>query len=264
MSTNNQPLFTLSEQDIRMFLQAAPQRPSFWRRFLLQTVSLAGASAVVFVLLNIQAFIQLSTSSESGTGQVLAQSSITAAPSAPMTSQAPATPAPTPTPELQLPTNTINIDSLGISAPITWNVPLEDQPVHDGLEHGVIQIKGTALPGQKGMAVISGHSSNYIWDKGQYNTIFAPLRKLAIGQEIDLNYNNQIYTYQVSKMYEVKPTDLSVLQDDSQAGLRLITCTPIGTALRRLIVDAVQVTPDPATAAPFTAQQFSGPLPNAK
>lgn len=257
----------LSEQDIRMFLQPAPVRRPVWRRLLWRVGGLTVLAVSVFFLLNIQAYIQLSQTPD--TVRVIAQEASTSSEPATSTGttngQALAVAAtPTPTPGPQIPNNTISIDSLGISAPVSWNIALTDAAIHDALEHSVAQIDGTALPGQKGIVVITGHSSNYIWDRGQYNTIFAPLHKAQEGEEIDLNYNGTTYVYRITKIYKVNPDQLAILQDESSTGLRLITCTPIGTALRRLVVDAVQVSPDPSTATAFTPKQFTGNLPSAK
>lgn len=51
-------------------------------------------------------------------------------------------------------------------------------------------------------------------------------------------------------MTVVKPTDVNALQtDNSKPVATLITCTPLGTALNRLLVFADQISPDPTKAA---------------
>ena len=48
-----------------------------------------------------------------------------------------------------------------------------------------------------------------------------------------------IYRYQVEKMVEVSPEDVSVLEQQyDRERLSLITCVPPGTYLRRLVVRA--------------------------
>lgn len=239
-----------------MFLQPAPERGNLARSFVVSTMSFIGLSILAFCVLNAPAWIQVrntpvltpilaSTSATPDPGVVLA--------AAPVVS----TPAP-----LTIPDNSISVPALGISAPITYDSGLDPTTVHNNLEKGVIQLGGTAHPGQKGVIAISGHSSNYFWDKGQYNTVFAPLEKAAPGMQIVVTYNGQEYTYQVTKTYVVKPNDLAVLTDSNLTGIRLLTCTPIGTALNRLVVEAVQISPNPATNTPFTPAQFTGTIPN--
>ena len=56
--------------------------------------------------------------------------------------------------------------------------------------------------------------------------------------------------YKVVEKKEVKPTDVSVLDQPTHERLAtLMTCTPIGTTLRRLIVIAQEI--DPASGKPL-------------
>lgn len=109
------------------------------------------------------------------------------------------------------------------------------------LTKSLIQYPQTALPGQLGNAVVFGHSVlPQFFNPKSYLTIFATLYKLEPGDEIYVNYGSIEYKYIVSKMFEVKPTDLSVLdQRFDQRLLSLITCSPPGTYLRRLVVQSV-------------------------
>jgi LPXTG-site transpeptidase (sortase) family protein len=57
-------------------------------------------------------------------------------------------------------------------------------------------------------------------------------------------YGGDRHTYRVTKKYEVKPSDVSVLdQPTTQRIATLMTCTPVGTTLRRLIVQAEEIDP---------------------
>lgn len=119
-------------------------------------------------------------------------------------------------------------------------------------------------PGQIGNTVLSGHSSNDLFDPGDYKFIFAQLEKLAPGDTIYTHYEGKRYTYVVTKMEVVKPNEVSKLvYPTDKPVLTLITCTPLGTALNRLLVTAEQVSPDPsaATAAPSNDQSGSSAMP---
>jgi LPXTG-site transpeptidase (sortase) family protein len=246
----------LTELDVKMFLQPAPRRESPWRSLILSAVGFVTLTGIVFGLLNLPAWIQIDNTPTLTPVVAAAPTATPAVAPQPAVGAIVATPQP-----LDIPDNTISIPSLGISAPISWGVSLDPTADHNALENGVMSIDGTARPGQQGVTVISGHSSNYIWDKGQYNTVFAPLEKAYAGMPISIAYNGQEYHYVVTRTYVVKPNDLSVLSDESLTGIRLLTCTPVGTALNRLVVEAKQVTPDPGGAMPFTPAQFSGALP---
>lgn len=111
------------------------------------------------------------------------------------------------------------------------------------LKKSLIQYPQTALPGQLGNAVVFGHSVlPQFFNPKSYLTIFATLYKLEEGDEIYVKYGSIEYKYIISKMFEVKPTDLSVLdQRFDQRSLTLITCSPPGTYLRRLVIQSVLV-----------------------
>ena len=145
--------------------------------------------------------------------------------------------------------NRIQIPSLSINAPIIepslgleavqngdWE-SLEGQ-IHDALTSGVVHFPGTAEPGEKGNAFLTGHSSNVFWEQSAYNTVFALLPKISVGDEILITYNQTDYRYLVTEKKEVSPKDVSVLKQGDSKNLTLVTCTPVGTALRRLIVTA--------------------------
>lgn len=108
------------------------------------------------------------------------------------------------------------------------------------LKKSLIQYPQTALPGQLGNTVIFGHSVlPQFFNPKSYVSIFATLHTLKIGDEMDINYDGSQYKYIVSEMYEVKSDDFSVLdQRFDDKVITLITCSPPGTYLRRLVVKA--------------------------
>ena len=108
------------------------------------------------------------------------------------------------------------------------------------LKKSLIQYPQTALPGQLGNTVIFGHSVlPQFFNPKSYLTIFSTLFKLKQGDEVLLNYDNVQYRYLIEEMFEVPPTDLSVLEQRFDGRyLTIITCTPPGTYLRRLIIRA--------------------------
>jgi LPXTG-site transpeptidase (sortase) family protein len=252
----NQMSYVITDSDARVFLQEAPLHRAFLR-------SVLGYSAVtiITVLLGVAT---LAAFAPKQTGAIQAPSLVGVTTAQPLADAAASTPTPAPsaTPlPVTLPTNTLALAELNISAPITWNVGFTQNAMNAALKQGVIHLAGTPVPGQQGMAAIAGHSSNYYWVKGDFNDIFAPLTKAQLGQRFELNYEGVMYQYQIHRIYEVKPNNTEVLSNNDKTGIRLITCTPVGTALRRLIVEAEQIFPDPASAAPFNGTTFSGALP---
>lgn len=113
------------------------------------------------------------------------------------------------------------------------------------LNKSLIQYPGTALPGQSGAPVIFGHSVlrqfyNPSEDNNKrYNSIFSTIMTLKKGDEIYLTYNNVKYSYRVQSNTEVKPDDTFILAQRQDARqLKLVTCVPEGTTLRRGVVIA--------------------------
>ena len=112
----------------------------------------------------------------------------------------------------------------------------------EDLSKSLIQFSGTALPGKVGNTVIFGHSILPIfYDPKNYLAIFSTLNKLKKGDELDLNYDGITYKYKVEDMFEVRPTDTQILEQNTASSyLTLVTCTPPGDPrkLKRLIVRA--------------------------
>lgn len=160
--------------------------------------------------------------------------------------------------------NSLNFPAINVKAPVTWSVPNTPTEVATGLSKGLIQIKGTALPGETGNVFITGHSSNYPWAKGNYNTIFAILNKAVVGDMIQVKYQSVTYIYKVKDIKVVEATDTSVLTSKKESVLTLMTCSPVGTSLRRLIVVADQVYPDPKTNRSMQSQGTASTLPNVR
>ena len=117
----------------------------------------------------------------------------------------------------------------------------------EDLTKSLIQYPGTALPGKHGNSVIFGHSILPIfYNPKNYLSIFSLLPTLKVGDQIFINYDGISYTYQVESMFEVLPTDVQVLdQDSSDSFLTLVTCVPPGDPRnpKRLIVRARVVPP---------------------
>lgn len=113
------------------------------------------------------------------------------------------------------------------------------------LNRSLIQYPGTALPGQPGSAVIFGHSilrqfyNPSLNNPRRYNSIFSYIMTLEKGDKIYITQDNVRYTYVVVSETEVKPTDTYILsQNYDVRQIKLVTCVPEGTYLRRGIITA--------------------------
>lgn len=159
------------------------------------------------------------------------------------------------------------IPKINVDVPVIYDIGSDYNSQMDAMTKGVAQFAipgASSHPGQIGNTVIAGHSSNDLLDSGDYKFIFAQLDKMAVGDTIYANYNSVRYTYTVTKKEVVKPTDVSKLvYPTTKPILTLLTCTPIGTAISRLLVTAEQVSPDPnqSVASPTTNGKTTTSLP---
>lgn len=111
-----------------------------------------------------------------------------------------------------------------------------DQAVVDGvsrshLRNGPGHYPGTALPGQPGNMVISGHRTTY-------TRPFYALDLLEAGDSVFVDTASGTFEYVVTEAWVVDPNDVSPLDATEEAALTLTTCTPKGSARQRLIVRA--------------------------
>lgn len=140
-------------------------------------------------------------------------------------------------------TPTLVVPKIGVTAPIIFVDTFDEATIQANLKNGVVHYYQTANPGKVGNSFITGHSSNYWWEKGDYNYVFANLEKLAVGDQAKIYFEGNKFLYQVSSIKVVEATDLTVLDQTVKPTLTLMTCTPPGTSWKRLIVSFEQISP---------------------
>lgn len=145
------------------------------------------------------------------------------------------------------------IPKINVDANVVYDVPnLQEHIVQDALKRGVIHypIPGaSANPGELGNAVFLGHSSNDVFDDGDYKFIFVQLEQMTQGDTFYINYNSTRYTYTVTSTETIMPNEVNkLLTSNEKPTVTLVTCTPIGTAEKRFLVHAEQISPDPSGA----------------
>lgn len=144
------------------------------------------------------------------------------------------------------------IPKINVDAPVVMNVGPSNAEQLDAMSNGIAHVRypgASSVPGEVGNSVFSGHSSSDWTDSGAYKFIFVQLERLAIDDVVYVNYNSKRYTYKVYDIKVVAPTEISALNyTGTDPVITLITCTPLGTAQKRLLVFAKQVSPDPASA----------------
>ncbi len=157
----------------------------------------------------------------------------------------------------------IIIPKIGVEAPVVYDEPSEEEkPIQKALERGVVHYGTTPNPGERGNAVIFGHSSGNILNKGDFKFAFLLLKSLDPGDTFILHYNSKQYVYKVYLKYITPPTDLSVLKArDKPSTVTLFTCDPPGLSTNRLIIVAEQIFPSPDANAASTVTPTAQPQP---
>ena len=101
----------------------------------------------------------------------------------------------------------------------------------DALKDGPGHYPGTAMPGQLGNVVISGHRTTF-------GAPFYRLDEVQVGDAITVTAPYGRFIYRVTETKIVAPTDLTVVVESDDARLTLTTCHPRFSARQRLIVVA--------------------------
>ncbi len=149
------------------------------------------------------------------------------------------------------------IPKLNVRVPINFGYASDQASMSSAMLNGVAHFSipgANAYPGQIGNFVISGHSAGNVYWNSDYKFIFSGLDRLVDGDLIYVNYNSIRYTYKLNSKRTVLPSEVSALTDitkenSGKPAITMITCTPLGTSKYRLLVSAVQVSPNPGDAA---------------
>jgi sortase A len=132
----------------------------------------------------------------------------------------------------------ISIEKIDVLAPIVANVSgFSKKAYNDKLREGVAHLDQTSLPGQGNNIFIFGHSSSLIGD-GPYSEIFSKLDNLEKGNDIVVYYQNTEHYYSIEEKRIVSKNEVSVAGPTEDEQLTLMTCWPLGTDEKRLIVTA--------------------------
>lgn len=136
--------------------------------------------------------------------------------------------------------NAVRVTSYTLSIPKLHIASAYVSTIDNDLGKHLVHFGGTAIPPDKGTAVIFGHSTLVqLFNPSNYHTIFANLYTLQEGDTIYVIVNNVTYTYKVFAMVVVDPDDTAILaQNYDDSYISIVTCTPPGTTWKRLIVQA--------------------------
>lgn len=133
------------------------------------------------------------------------------------------------------------INKLGVRAPLIFAQSDKQKELNADLNRGVVAYPGSVKPGEIGNLFLAGHSSAYPWSNTQYGQIFATLDKLEAGDRVIVYYNQRKFEYEIENKYLISPKDLKLVHPENYSKITLSTCWPIGTDLKRLVVEGTLV-----------------------
>lgn len=129
-------------------------------------------------------------------------------------------PLPTPGPKQAV---RIQIPAIKVDAPVVQGDGWEQ------LKKGVGQHPGSADPGEVGNVILSAHNDIF-------GEIFRDLDKLKTGDRIILFTSQRSYTYVITSIKIVEPTDVEVMASSSNPTVTLISCYPYLVDKQRIVV----------------------------
>jgi len=134
-------------------------------------------------------------------------------------------------------TSHITFDQLESPLPLVYSDTLEEEQLQEYLKEGAVVLPlGTSF-GDPGNVVVTAHSSGTA-AFGPYRFAFAKLGELEPGQEFKITTPTASYTYRAYKKEVVWPHQVDKLPSDDRSTVTLVTCWPLWTNFKRLLVHA--------------------------
>jgi sortase A len=137
------------------------------------------------------------------------------------------------------PPDRLQIPSIGLDSkvvPVGTKTDAQGRVLWETAPFAVGHHKGSALPGESGNVVLSGHISS-----PREGAIFTKLPKVEPGDGIVLSTADRQYLYVVVETKVVTPDAVEVLDPTDEAIVTMLTCVPDGIYAHRLVVRAEAV-----------------------
>ncbi len=130
----------------------------------------------------------------------------------------------------------IKIDKIEVLAPVIQDVDDNDRSIYmEELKKGVAHCKGTALPKTDDNIFIFGHSSTVAGTE-PYADVFARLGELEIEDSIIIYFKDEQIEYTIFEKKVFEENDSSFTLPTGKEQLTLMTCWPIGSNAKRLVI----------------------------
>lgn len=113
------------------------------------------------------------------------------------------------------------------------------------LNEWVAKYPTTPAPGEGWNTLIFGHTSQERREKNPYGTVFSNIGKLEYGDEIQVVWKGELYTYKVVETVIRRPKDVDTefqkRQEKDKEHITLMGCYPLGTTKQRMMVIAERI-----------------------
>jgi len=135
----------------------------------------------------------------------------------------------------------------GIAIPdLRMNLPIYKGMDSTSLMYGAGTMKENQVLGQGNYALASHH----VFGSNGAGLLFSPLVNAQAGMKVYVTDTDKIYIYEITKKFEVEPTQGDVIDDTDDPTLTLVTCTDFH-AQKRTIVQAKLVDEEPYVTSNF-------------
>ena len=119
--------------------------------------------------------------------------------------------------------------------PLIFSDTLDEPVIQELLREGAVVLPLGTNFGEPGNVVVTAHSTGTT-SFGPYRFAFAKLSELEEGQEFSVKTGGAVYTYKVFGSEIVWPHEVDKLPNDDRSTVTLVTCWPLWTNFKRLLV----------------------------
>lgn len=132
-------------------------------------------------------------------------------------------------------TRVLRAEQLEAPVPLVFSDTLDEPIIQEHLKSGAVVLPLGVSFGEAGNMVITAHSTGTA-SFGPYRFAFAKLSELKTGDEFSISTPQATYTYRVFGEEIVWPHEVDKLPNDSRSTVTLVTCWPLWTNFKRLLV----------------------------
>jgi LPXTG-site transpeptidase (sortase) family protein len=133
----------------------------------------------------------------------------------------------------------IIIPRIKAEAPVLWDIDADrESEILEYLKYGIIHFPKSSFPEENENIILVGHSSGIPGEAGEYDNIFSLISELKNGDLIAISYKGKQFDYNVFDKRIIKPRINMSEFSKGETILNLVTCWPLGTNFKRLVVMA--------------------------